>query len=166
MLYGPSAVTYARARITTPGWRNLLMSGFLEEKSLDRASSPLGARCTNSIFHAPRRATDPSRRNHQAHLAQRGPRLSPSAATTTADTACYTTRAAGLLGRCAVARRSTKRTTNPSRYVSIKFAAERADVSTDTIRRMIADGTLAAYRFRGQIRIAIEDIDAAMWPIN
>ncbi|MEV0855137.1 excisionase family DNA-binding protein [Nocardia fluminea] len=65
-----------------------------------------------------------------------------------------------------MARRSAKRTANPSRYVSIRFAAERADVSTDTIRRMIADGTLAAYRFRGQIRIAIEDIDAAMWPIN
>ncbi|WP_431954485.1 excisionase family DNA-binding protein [Nocardia lijiangensis] len=39
-----------------------------------------------------------------------------------------------------------------SRYVSIKFAAERASVSKDTIRRMIADGTLPAYRFRGQIR--------------
>ena len=63
-------------------------------------------------------------------------------------------------------RRSAKRTPNPSRYVSIEFAAERAGVSTDTIRRRIADGTLAAYRFRGQIRIAIEDIDAAMWPIN
>ena len=71
-----------------------------------------------------------------------------------------------MLGWRAMPRRSAKRTPNPSRYVSIKFAAERADVSTDTIRRMIADGTLAAYRFRGQIRIAIEDIDAAMWPIN
>ncbi|MFI6220135.1 excisionase family DNA-binding protein [Nocardia salmonicida] len=71
-----------------------------------------------------------------------------------------------MLGWRAMSRRSAKRTPNPSRYVSIKFAAERAGVSTDTIRRMIADGTLAAYRFRGQIRIAIEDIDAAMWPIN
>ncbi|WP_406231203.1 hypothetical protein [Nocardia sp. NBC_01009] len=29
---------------------------------------------------------------------------------------------------------------------------------------MIADGTLPAYRFRGQIRIAIEDLDKAMRP--
>ncbi|MFD6394566.1 excisionase family DNA-binding protein [Nocardia sp. NPDC060259] len=65
-----------------------------------------------------------------------------------------------------MSRRSPKRTPNPSRYVSIKFAAERAGVSTDTIRRMIADATLPAYRFRGQIRIALEDIDAAMRPIN
>ncbi|MEV0688209.1 excisionase family DNA-binding protein [Nocardia sp. NPDC050378] len=39
----------------------------------------------------------------------------------------------------------------------MKFAAERAGVSRDTIRRIIADGTLAAYRFRGQIRIALEE---------
>ncbi|MFD5179473.1 excisionase family DNA-binding protein [Nocardia sp. NPDC058379] len=65
-----------------------------------------------------------------------------------------------------MSRRSPKRSSNPSRYVSIKFAAERAGVSTDTIRRMIADGALPAYRFRGQIRIALEDIDAAMRPIN
>ncbi|MFC9665550.1 excisionase family DNA-binding protein [Nocardia sp. NPDC127606] len=72
----------------------------------------------------------------------------------------------GHVGLACHPRRSAKRTPNPSRYVSVKFAAERAGVSTDTIRRMIADGTLAAYRFRSQIRIAIEDIDAAMWPIN
>ncbi|MGQ4614999.1 excisionase family DNA-binding protein [Nocardia sp. R7R-8] len=54
----------------------------------------------------------------------------------------------------------------PSRYVSIGFAAHRASVSKDTIRRMIADGTLPAYRFRGQIRIAIEDIDKAMRPLR
>ncbi|MEU4649562.1 excisionase family DNA-binding protein [Nocardia fluminea] len=63
-------------------------------------------------------------------------------------------------------RRSPKRTPNPSRYVSIKFAAERTGVSTDAIRRIIADGSLPAYRFRGQIRVAIEDIDAAMRPLN
>lgn len=65
-----------------------------------------------------------------------------------------------------MSRRRPKRAPNPSRYVSIKFAAERAGVSTDTIRRMIADATLPAYRFRRQIRIALEDIDAAMRPIN
>jgi excisionase family DNA binding protein len=54
----------------------------------------------------------------------------------------------------------------PSRYVSIKSVADRASVSTDTIRRMIADGQLRAYRFRGQIRIAIEDIDHAMHPVR
>ncbi len=53
-----------------------------------------------------------------------------------------------------------------SRYVSIKFAAERASVSKDTIRRMIADGNLPAYRFRGQIRIAVEDVDKAMRPLR
>ncbi|RDI59020.1 excisionase family DNA-binding protein [Nocardia pseudobrasiliensis] len=53
-------------------------------------------------------------------------------------------------------------TPTPSRYVSIKQAAARAGVSTDTIRRMIGDGSLPAYRFRGQIRIALEDIDKAM----
>ncbi|MGM7643432.1 excisionase family DNA-binding protein [Nocardia sp. JW2] len=78
----------------------------------------------------------------------------------------FLTRLTATLGWCTMPRRSPKRTPTPSRYVSIKFAAERAGVSTDTIRRMIADGTLAASRFRGQIRIAIEDIDAAMWPIN
>ncbi len=53
----------------------------------------------------------------------------------------------------------------PSRYLSIKQAAECAGVSTDTIRRMIADGGLRAYRFRGQVRIAVEDIDKAMRPV-
>ncbi|WP_435592761.1 excisionase family DNA-binding protein [Nocardia sp. bgisy118] len=50
--------------------------------------------------------------------------------------------------------------------MSIKFAAERASVSKDTIRRMIADGNLPAYRFRGQIRIAVEDVDKAMRPLR
>ncbi|MFI6173718.1 excisionase family DNA-binding protein [Nocardia sp. NPDC051052] len=66
----------------------------------------------------------------------------------------------------AINMRKPERTPNPSRYVSIKSAAERASVSTDTIRRMIADGNLPAYRFRGQVRIAIEDIDDAMRPIR
>ncbi|WP_446223110.1 excisionase family DNA-binding protein [Nocardia sp. IBHARD005] len=49
-----------------------------------------------------------------------------------------------------MSRRSPKRTPNPSRYVSIKLAAERAGVSADTIRRMIAEGSLPAYRFRAK----------------
>lgn len=62
--------------------------------------------------------------------------------------------------------RKIQATPGPSRYVSIGFAAHRASVSKDTIRRMIADGALPAYRFRGQIRIAIEDIDKAMRPLR
>lgn len=58
--------------------------------------------------------------------------------------------------------RKCQPTPTPSRYVSIKAAAHRASVSTDTIRRMIASGDLPAYRFRGQVRIALEDIDKAM----
>lgn len=54
----------------------------------------------------------------------------------------------------------------PSRYVSITEAARRAGVSPDTIRRMIADGQIPAYRFRGQVRIGFEDIDQAMRPIQ
>ncbi|PPJ23279.1 DNA-binding protein [Nocardia nova] len=56
--------------------------------------------------------------------------------------------------------------TSPSRYVSIAEAAQRTSVSRDTIRRMIADGQLPAYRFRGQVHIAVEDIDKAMHPIK
>ncbi|WP_156161825.1 excisionase family DNA-binding protein [Nocardia vulneris] len=56
-------------------------------------------------------------------------------------------------------------TQNPSHYVSIKSASSRASVSPDTIRRMIAVGDLPAYRFRGQVRIAVEDIDKAMRPL-
>lgn len=57
-------------------------------------------------------------------------------------------------------------TGSPQRYISIGAAAEYASVSKDTIRRMIADGTLPAYRFRGQVRIAIEDVENAMRPIQ
>lgn len=56
-------------------------------------------------------------------------------------------------------------TPHPSRYISIGAAAERASVSKDTIRRMIAEGELPAYRFRGQVRIAVEDVDKAMRPL-
>lgn len=89
-----------------------------------------------------------------------------SAASNTTDSAWPTRLPAITSGQPTMSRRSPKRTPNPSRYVSIKFAAERTGVSTDTIRRMIADATLPAYRFRDQIRIALEDIDAAMRPIN
>ncbi|WP_280368360.1 helix-turn-helix domain-containing protein [Nocardia wallacei] len=54
----------------------------------------------------------------------------------------------------------------PSRYISIGEAAARTSVSKDTIRRMIAAGELPAYRFRGQVRIAVEDVDKAMRPLR
>lgn len=54
----------------------------------------------------------------------------------------------------------------PRYYLSIKATADRACVSTDTVRRMIAGGQLRAYRFGGQIRIAIEDFDKAMRPVQ
>ncbi|WP_067865562.1 excisionase family DNA-binding protein [Nocardia shimofusensis] len=69
-------------------------------------------------------------------------------------------------GRNTDRHRDTSPTGSPQRYISIGAAAEYASVSKDTIRRMIADGTLPAYRFRGQVRIAIEDVENAMRPIQ
>ncbi|MEU4457558.1 excisionase family DNA-binding protein [Nocardia fluminea] len=62
--------------------------------------------------------------------------------------------------------RRSEANSRPSFYLSIQGAADRACVSKDTIRRMIASGQIRAYRFRGQIRIAIEDFDVAMRPIR
>lgn len=51
------------------------------------------------------------------------------------------------------------------RYVSITDAAEYLGVSTRTIRTMIADGRLCAYRMgRRFIRLDLDQIDAAMIP--
>lgn len=60
------------------------------------------------------------------------------------------------------------------RYVSIQEAAEMLSVSAKTIRRMIARGDLPAYSLgkRGpsnahpNLRIRVEDIDAAMHRVN
>ncbi|MGC4994167.1 excisionase family DNA-binding protein [Nocardia salmonicida] len=68
--------------------------------------------------------------------------------------------------RVRMAQRSGANSPRPSYYLSIQEAADRACVSKDTIRRMIASGQLKAFRFRGQIRIAIEDFDIAMRPIR
>ena len=57
-----------------------------------------------------------------------------------------------------MARSSTKPTT--VKLVSIAAAAEHCDVSTQTIRRWIADGTLPAYRAgRRLVKIDLADLD-------
>ena len=52
------------------------------------------------------------------------------------------------------------------RLARIPDAAEYADVSTKTIRRRIADGTLTGYRFGGRlIRVDLDELDGALRPI-
>ena len=49
------------------------------------------------------------------------------------------------------------------RYISISDAAEYLDVTTRTIRQMIADGRLTGYRSGPKlIRLDLNEIDAAM----
>ena len=43
-------------------------------------------------------------------------------------------------------------------YLSLTSVADAADVSTKTIRRRIADGTLPGYRIGGQVRIKESDL--------
>lgn len=43
--------------------------------------------------------------------------------------------------------------------VSLNVAAEEADVSTKTIRRRIADGTLPAYRVGRLVKVDLNDLD-------
>jgi len=49
--------------------------------------------------------------------------------------------------------------------VDINFAAAYLDVSTQSIRRRIADGTLTAFRVGRSIRISMADLDAVKQPI-
>ncbi|WP_416063476.1 helix-turn-helix domain-containing protein [Rhodococcus indonesiensis] len=66
-----------------------------------------------------------------------------------------------------MARRTTRTPfTTSSHYVSIADAAERLGVSTDTIRRLISSGELAAYRVRNAIRLKTEDVDATLRRVN
>jgi excisionase family DNA binding protein len=52
------------------------------------------------------------------------------------------------------------------RLVSINQAADYADVSTKTIRRRIADGTIPAERLGPRlIRVRLDAVDAAFHPI-
>jgi excisionase family DNA binding protein len=54
----------------------------------------------------------------------------------------------------------------PPLYVSLTVAAERLGVSERTIRRRIADGSLAGYRFGPRLlRVCREDLDAQLRPI-
>lgn len=60
----------------------------------------------------------------------------------------------------------SRSTTTPRRHLaSINQAAEYAAVSTKTIRRRIADGTLTGYRFGRVIRIDLDELDDAIRPI-
>lgn len=52
------------------------------------------------------------------------------------------------------------------RFIRQEAAAERWDVSVDTIRRLIRDGKLPAYRLNGRIiRVRIDDVDRCFKPI-
>lgn len=51
-------------------------------------------------------------------------------------------------------------------YVRQEIAAERWDVSVDTIRRLIRDGKITGYRLNNRIiRVAVDEVDAVFRPI-
>ncbi|WP_035756846.1 excisionase family DNA-binding protein [Granulicoccus phenolivorans] len=53
-----------------------------------------------------------------------------------------------------------------AKYVRQEVAAERWDVSVDTIRRLIASGKITGYRLnRRVIRVDLDEVDAAFRPI-
>ena len=53
------------------------------------------------------------------------------------------------------------------RYVKLSEVAEYLDVTTRTIRQMIADGRLTAYRSGGRlVRLDLDEVDAAMKPFG
>lgn len=53
------------------------------------------------------------------------------------------------------------------RYVKIAEAAEYLDVTTRTVRQMVADGRLTAYRSGSRlVRLDLNEIDAAMRPFG
>lgn len=56
-------------------------------------------------------------------------------------------------------------TRDAKQLVSLNVAAEEADVSTKTIRRRIADGTLPAYRVGRLIKVDRRNLDRLMVPI-
>ena len=64
-----------------------------------------------------------------------------------------------------------KRTTTPNesggpRYAAQETAAERWDVSVDTIRRLIRQGKLTGYRLNNRIiRVDLAEVDACFQPI-
>lgn len=59
-----------------------------------------------------------------------------------------------------------KRRESRRRFISKEAAAERWDVSVDTIRRLISRGNLTGYRLNNRIiRVAVEEVDACFRPI-
>ncbi len=59
-----------------------------------------------------------------------------------------------------------KRRESRRRFISQEAAAERWDVSVDTIRRLISRGNLTGYRLNNRIiRVAVEEVDACFRPI-
>lgn len=51
-------------------------------------------------------------------------------------------------------------------FISPAEAAARWDVSTDTIRRLIASGQITGYRLNNRIiRVNVDEVDAAFRPI-
>ncbi len=57
-------------------------------------------------------------------------------------------------------------TTDQATYVTVLGAADRIGVSTKTIRRKIADGSLPAYRLGTSIiRLRLDDVEGLLRPI-
>ena len=63
-------------------------------------------------------------------------------------------------------RTTQNETTDAHRYVTQDTAAERWDVSVDTIRRLIRQGKLTGYRLNNRIiRVDLAEVDACFQPI-
>lgn len=61
----------------------------------------------------------------------------------------------------------TTATGTDRRFISQNAAAERWDVSVDTIRRMIASGKVTGYRLNNRIiRVDVAELDDAFRPIT
>ena len=60
----------------------------------------------------------------------------------------------------------TSKQSEAQRFVSQETAAERWDVSVDTIRRLIRQGKLTGYRLNNRIiRVDLAEVDACFQPI-
>lgn len=66
-----------------------------------------------------------------------------------------------------VNRRARRHPDTQRAYVGIPEAATYLDVATKTVRRMITEGRLPAYRLGNRvIKVRIADLDAALTPIG
>lgn len=64
-------------------------------------------------------------------------------------------------------RRNRRHPEQPRAYIGIPEAANYLDVATKTIRRMITEGRLPAYRLGNRvIKVRISDLDAVLTPIG